>query len=936
MEKDGPPESGDDDNERPPHRQQEQEGEEHAQAQRGGAEGLAQNQPIASQANNPNQQTSSAASQEEVVLSKSVTYNFYYAPVYTGTVKGDVMTSKHEIKDSKFRNIEGASQTPMPTPPIRFPALGAAAQQMALPWPGQQSPMQRFGMPMLPPPCAPAALEWRGDQRPPNEQSHQPQEEPSEEQPTNIPIALPAPPAETQSQQTGDIDNGSTQAGSLSNELSQAQAPITLSSMTEESYQASTRRKTTQVQTGRPQTTAGQISISPRRIEATPEDIEHRDIHSSEPYQLSTRRKTRRAVSVGTPQDRETGSSVTPRRLKTTFESIGPNEPRPRRAGSTGSTQNQSVSNRAFSQASDEETTPKSIGTSSKDNEDVMLSDEDSFDDTTYSFADLGSEEDLDHNEDLPTIEVEPFTSGSIPEDTMLTGTLTGEQNIRDSVPSRQVGGEHESEGEASGYQRFGSEASKTSGSSDEENDSKSQRRRQRSHKKRTSPHRRRAAYFRAALSQTETAATCNTESQTNVLLKRERTIQTEEEQTYEMEVQTEKPERRNRRCQADFTTDIDTQTSSDEPSILPQPDRKIVQDFSQMAEPDVIENEIQTEEKQLSHAPTQTAIKTFAENEFQTDPKEIAQDGTQTDKTEDISSLIFPADLIAEYKKEESLISEDFRRKYKDMLDLVENSWQRIVNRSVVTDCEQLLPNVENTEAMCVKSFQDLAKLNLSKDDSSTLLSCIPKLGKMKNLGNKLKENGHSLHAIVSLYTIAKIYELNIKGDISVESISRCVCEIRIVVRSIRTGLSEKMRKIIKNTVIPLMQEMVKFLQSIKASSHKVRVKMEAWCLYRIGRCYSYCNEYHEYANLNQLGINLIRTEFKEEAQTYQIYGHCLHHAGVAHKRMGNIEKSVELYKMSLEAKANAKDFPSDKDKNQSTESTRKNLKKNEALLRK
>ncbi|XP_077965604.1 uncharacterized protein LOC120334151 [Styela clava] len=871
MEKDGPPESGDDDNERQPHQQQEQEGEEHAQAQQGGAEGLAQNQPIASQANNPNQQTSSAASQEEVVLSKSVTYNFYYAPVYTGTVKGDVMTSKHEIKDSKFRNIEGASQTPMPTPPIRFPALGAAAQQMALPWPGQQSPMQRFGMPMLPASRVPAALEWPGDPGATNEQTHQPREELSEEQPTNIPIALPAPPLPAETQQTGDIDNGSNQAGSSANEPVQASA---LSSMTEsrdqvaedrnitrqssEPYQASTRRKTTQVQTGRPQTSTEHISISPRRIEATPEDIEHRDIHSSEPYQLSTRRKTRRAVSVGTPQDRETGSSVTPGRLKTTFESIGPNEPRPRRAGSTGSTQNQSVSNRAFSQASDEETTPKSIGTSSKDNEDVMLSDEDSFDDTTYSFADLGSEEDLDHNEDLATIEVEPFTSGSIPEDTMLTGTLTGEQNIRDSVPSRQVGGEHESEGEASGYQRFGSEASKTSGSSDEENDSKSQRRRQRSHKKRTSPHRRRAAYFRAALSQTETAATCNTESQTNVLLKRERTIQTEEERTYEMEVQTEKPERRNRRCQADFTTDIDTQTSPDEPSILPQPDRKIVQDFSQMAEPDVIENEIQTEEKQLSHAPTQTTIKTFAENEFQTDPKEIAEDGTQTDKTEDISSLIFPADLIAEYKKEESLISEDFRREYKDMLDLVENSWQRIVNRSVVTVCEQLLPNVENTEAMCVKSFQDLAKLNLSKNDLSTLISCIPKLGKMQNLGNKLKENGQSLHAIVSFYTIAKIYELNIDRPISVESISGCVFKIKIVVRSIRTGLSEKMRKIIKNTVIPLMQEMVSYLQSIKASSHKVRVENEAWCLCHIDRCYSYCNEYHEYANLNQLVVKL------------------------------------------------------------------------------
>nr|XP_039257413.1 uncharacterized protein LOC120334034 [Styela clava] len=179
-------------------------------------------------------------------------------------------------------------------------------------------------------------------------------------------------------------------------------------------------------------------------------------------------------------------------------------------------------------------------------------------------------------------------------------------------------------------------------------------------------------------------------------------------------------------------------------------------------------------------------------------------------------------------------------------------------------------------------------------------------------------------IQSVVSFYVAAKLHGLDNKGDQSVRGIEQSVNKIRLVVEKMTKQHS--MRNIVKDHVIPLMHELLEIVQTIKGSTQKVRVEGEACCLFNIGLCYDDCDEYQEYANINNSAIILIEREL-EEPQTYQIYGLCLNNAGAAYGKMGNIEKAVELYKMSLEAKMNAEDHSCDKDKNESIELTRNNL---------
>ncbi|XP_077965610.1 uncharacterized protein LOC144411859 [Styela clava] len=203
--------------------------------------------------------------------------------------------------------------------------------------------------------------------------------------------------------------------------------------------------------------------------------------------------------------------------------------------------------------------------------------------------------------------------------------------------------------------------------------------------------------------------------------------------------------------------------------------------------------------------------------------------------------------------------------------------------------------------------------------------------INEMKSKAKEFDSEEKLIPSVVSFYVTAKLHGLNNKGDQSVREIVQSVYQISLVVEKMTKQHSVK--KIVIDHVIPLMRELLEIVQTIKDSTHKVRVEQEAWCLYNIGVCYSYCDEYQEYANINNSAIILIEREL-EEPQTYQIYGHCLNNAGVAYRRMGNVEKAVELYKMALEAYSNAEDFSSDKDKIDDIESTRKNLRRNESKL--
>ncbi|XP_077968111.1 uncharacterized protein LOC144422146 [Styela clava] len=202
-----------------------------------------------------------------------------------------------------------------------------------------------------------------------------------------------------------------------------------------------------------------------------------------------------------------------------------------------------------------------------------------------------------------------------------------------------------------------------------------------------------------------------------------------------------------------------------------------------------------------------------------------------------------------------------------------------------------------------------------------------------IKSKATKFDSEEKFISFVISCYVTAKLHKLNDMGDQSVRGIQQSVSQISHAVKKMTKQHS--MKKIVIDHVIPLMYEIFEFVRRIKRSTHKVSVEYEAWCLFQIGICYFFCGEYQECANMNETGIELLKRN-SDKPQTYRIYGLCLNNAGVAYNRMGNIEKAVEMYKMSLEATMNAEDYSSDKAKNEFIEFTRNNLRNVESKLSK
>ncbi|XP_077972221.1 uncharacterized protein LOC144427226 [Styela clava] len=182
-----------------------------------------------------------------------------------------------------------------------------------------------------------------------------------------------------------------------------------------------------------------------------------------------------------------------------------------------------------------------------------------------------------------------------------------------------------------------------------------------------------------------------------------------------------------------------------------------------------------------------------------------------------------------------------------------------------------------------------------------------------------KFESENKFISSVVLFYVAAKLHQLNNKGDESVMGIKQSVQQIRWLVG--KMAQQDLMKRVVKDHVTPLMHEMIKFLQLIQDMGHKVRVEEEAWCLFDISLCHGYCNQLEEYAITIESAIELMKRDLGEEAQTYRIYGHCLHYAGYAHERMGNINEAIEMYNMSLEALMDAKDYPSGEVKNSDVE---------------
>ncbi|XP_077968021.1 uncharacterized protein LOC144422089 [Styela clava] len=510
----------------------------------------------------------------------------------------------------------------------------------------------------------------------------------------------------------------------------------------------------------------------------------------------------------------------------------------------------------------------------------------------------------------------------------------------------------------------------------------------------------------RSWMTQTESPTT-ESESQTNLISRRDRMNQTDKKQMDDTESQTDRRHTRDRRLQTDnYKLDMDTQTR---PNIARHISEQALASTEMNVETDpkqALDNDIQTTILQQANTPTQTLVKTNQENEFQTNQKKAIDTFTQENgKSNEASadlSIEYEASslqMIEMYKREASTLT--IARKLKPLQTVIAIVWGviccKITSSIVKKNCDYYTANIypillgqyfnicdedkrleqfvgklkqlaelarqfkkEGKIVHAVAAYYALAKLNKFENKTpgsmQGILSSIEQISSIMEKMIKQKQTKASSHvmslmremtdflglvrrsdysqfineikskatkfdseenfipAVVSLYVAAKLHELNNTGEESMMEIKQSVEKIRYIVEKILKNTKQhSMKKIFKEHVIPLMHEMLKFMQSIPGSSKEVRVIHEAWCLVNIGLCYHYCDENQEYANINESAFNLMKTVLGKGAHAYRLYGLCINYAGHAHNEMGNREKAVEFYEMSLEAFKNATDSPSD-----------------------
>nr|XP_039258192.1 uncharacterized protein LOC120334756 isoform X1 [Styela clava] len=425
---------------------------------------------------------------------------------------------------------------------------------------------------------------------------------------------------------------------------------------------------------------------------------------------------------------------------------------------------------------------------------------------------------------------------------------------------------------------------------------------------------------------------------QTSLVFKRDRMNQTDKIQMDDTETETDKTDTRDRNLQTDhYNQHMDTQTMPDisvRESSMGLPFTNV---YVQTDEKRSYDNDTQTNILQQTNTPTQTLVKVYQENEFQTEPLETI-DPSQTEMTgsnlepvieEGFRTLSQNSQqggdsalaLMGMFEKESKI--ENAEQIDNEYLVLVKIAWKIIWQNIALRICEshaagknKITAAFANTLIVLLANY--LQSGNIEEQFGRFSSRC----DEVIQTGDLFRTAKKDVHAITAYYAAAKLHQFKNSGDQSLRGITTCVRQIVIVVQSLAN--QEQNIEIIKDHMIPLMHEIMKLHQSIQCSSHKVKVMAEANCWYNIGICYCYGGENGKFAQITQTAIELIKTEFGDESQTYKVYACGMNNAGIAHWGMGNKRKAVELFKLALEAYFKVQDWDDEEEKNRIIELTR------------
>ncbi|XP_077966912.1 uncharacterized protein LOC144420932 [Styela clava] len=259
----------------------------------------------------------------------------------------------------------------------------------------------------------------------------------------------------------------------------------------------------------------------------------------------------------------------------------------------------------------------------------------------------------------------------------------------------------------------------------------------------------------------------------------------------------------------------------------------------------------------------------------------------------------------------------------------------RRLINESKFVDALitlQDIPTSEEQQFMLSECYYQLGRPDKA-------LRCIEKLQTImtssarpgvddviKLVDNYISDSSH-IRALILLSCSAKLYKFDSNPDSSVVGIKDCVFKCYSVIQSLAEE-GDKMKVIATDIGLEIITDILRELRSVSGADKNKKVNMEATCLINVGVSYVAVGKYKEAIGFYNEGLDLMNQTFGSNAAKYSVFGKLLNNIGNEHSNLGNNSKAESFYLQSLDAFKKAENWPSDKEKQESIETTKNNLK--------
>nr|XP_039255384.1 uncharacterized protein LOC120332247 [Styela clava] len=294
----------------------------------------------------------------------------------------------------------------------------------------------------------------------------------------------------------------------------------------------------------------------------------------------------------------------------------------------------------------------------------------------------------------------------------------------------------------------------------------------------------------------------------------------------------------------------------------------------------------------------------------------------SSSDVTQSLGSMNLSGgmmDFIACENSRHLMQNNEFIEAADQMEDLSPSPYQQLI----MSECYFQLGRERNA-LRCVEALQTMMTSSPK-----------PKVNDVIKLVNVYISDSSHIRALILLSCCAKLYKFDSNSNDSVDGIRECAFKCYSVIKAMAKE-GDRMKAIATDVGLGMITDMLTELRSVSGSDKNNRADMEARCLNYVGLSYKGVGKYKKAIEFYNEGVGLLKKTFGSNAGKYNVFGSILSNIGHAHHNLSEYSKAESFYLQSLDGYEKAENWPSDKKKQESIETTTKHLKNTREKIKK